>query len=73
MCYYHIDHKRLAKIRRANRLGITEEELEDLEEIEREEAEERKHPKPEPKPIYITENGVDMVLTDSGVYEPITD
>ena len=73
MCFYHIDYKRLAKIRRANRLGITEEELEDLEEIEREEAEERKRPKPDPKPIYITENGVDMVLTDSGVYEPITD
>lgn len=73
MGYYNIDHKRLAKIRRANRLGITEEELEILEEIEKEEAEERKNPKPEPKPIYITENGVDMVLTDSGVYEPITD
>lgn len=73
MCYFRIDYKRLAKIWRANRLGITEEELEDLDEIEREEAEERKHPKPDPKPIYITENGVDMILTDSGVYEPITD
>lgn len=73
MAYSHFDKERYERVRRAERLGLTMNELEILEEIELEEAEERKHPKPEPKPLYKTEDGVDMILTDSGVYEEITD
>ena len=71
MCYYSVDWNRLEDLRRedrAARLGLTLEELDELDESYREAYE-----NPEPKPLYKTVDGVDMVLTDSGVYEQITD